>query len=269
MRISAFCASAFLCGSLLAANKDPGDLLHRIREKMTIYLAQLPNYTCREVIDRTVRHGSVDIFRPVDEIRLAVAFVGGRELYAKDARHRFEETGPEKFTSGGSIANGSFGTHARILFGGDSAEFHYGGEEKLNHRKAYRFDFSVPLAASQYQLRGAGVAELVPYHGSIWADEQTLDLMQIKVEVTRIPPALKLAQVEQVMRYDRIKIGGSSFLLPRKAELLTEDIYGNAARNSTKFDQCQEFVGDSIVRYGPVVREMPGAESADRAADPR
>lgn len=55
-------------------------------------LARLPNYTCRQTIDRMTRRGGpARPFQPVDSTRFEVAFLDGREYYARPGEERLSE----------------------------------------------------------------------------------------------------------------------------------------------------------------------------------
>src|SRR5690348_8335124 len=57
-------------------------LLPRIRLHMQQRLSDVPNYTCRETIERSWRAPKGKQFHQIDRLLLEVAQVGGRELLA-------------------------------------------------------------------------------------------------------------------------------------------------------------------------------------------
>ena len=68
--------AAALCGPARGA-----DTLPRIREKMAEVLLRQPNYTCTETIERT-RQMVGSRTRIEDTLRMEVALVGGKEMFA-------------------------------------------------------------------------------------------------------------------------------------------------------------------------------------------
>ena len=71
--------------------EDPEVLLQRIRTRMSEHLAQLPNYTCHQVVDRLIRRANSGSLDRVDTVEFEVAFVGRKELFSKTGGSRFEE----------------------------------------------------------------------------------------------------------------------------------------------------------------------------------
>ena len=71
---------ALLAMQMLPA--EHAELLARIRNHMADNLAHLPNYTCRETIERVWAPAASRNFTLGDRLRLEVAYVSGRELYA-------------------------------------------------------------------------------------------------------------------------------------------------------------------------------------------
>ena len=106
--------------ALAAPQPDPGVapevLLARIRLRMKDNLERLPNYTCRQTIERSQRLSSSRRFRLVDAIRLEVALVGGKELFAWPGETSFQDREISQLVSGGAIGNGDFALHARSVF---------------------------------------------------------------------------------------------------------------------------------------------------------
>ena len=57
-------------------------LLARIKVKMAENLKGLPNYTCLQTIERSTRDAGNRRYRPLDTVRVEVALVDGKELFA-------------------------------------------------------------------------------------------------------------------------------------------------------------------------------------------
>jgi hypothetical protein len=236
----------------------PEALLDGIRQKMAENLARLPNYTCRQTIERTVRPASSRRFQEWDTLRLEVAFVGGKELYAWPGATRFEEKSIHEMVGGGTVGSGNFALHAAAIFRTKEPIFTGCTEDSTQERRAIRCDFRVPRDKSAYIIRTGARQDLVGYHGSFWADAATLDLMRLEVDADDIPPELKVSKASDRMVYGRMRIGDSSFLLPQSSELSMVDEAGNENRNRTRFDQCRQYLGESVVTFAePVSTPVP------------
>jgi|SRR5579872_1041319 len=235
--------------------------LAKIRQRMLANLARQPNYTCVETVERSHRPAPTRKFQMVDTIRLEVALVEGKEMFGWPGAKKFEETDLRNLVSTGAIGNGNFANHARAIFGGSNATFDFRGSDAFG----IRYDFRVPLMLSGYKLRTQKGDAIVGYHGSIWADPDSLDVRRLEVFADDIPAQLGLATAADRMDYARLKIGDGDFLLPAFSELSMVDLNGSENRNQVRFTSCRQFSGESVLTFGdappPDVPPAPVAES--------
>ena len=85
MRVLSILAASALC----VRAQDPA-LLSHIREKMAGILLRQPNYTCTETVERT-RQSVGNHSRIEDTMRLEVALVDGKEMFAWPGSKQFED----------------------------------------------------------------------------------------------------------------------------------------------------------------------------------
>jgi hypothetical protein len=104
---------------------------------------------------------------------------------------------------------------------------------------------------------------VVGYHGTFWADEETLDLVRLEAEADDVPADVGVAVNRDVMEYGRVRIGESDFLLPVASELVMTDSQGNESRNTAQFAGCRQYAGASVIRFD----DAPA--SAETAAVPQ
>ena len=78
---------------LLAADDAASIRIARIRSQMARNLERLPNYTCTQTIERSIRPARTRRFQLIDTIRLEVALVNGRELFAWPGSGKFDDRG--------------------------------------------------------------------------------------------------------------------------------------------------------------------------------
>lgn len=230
-------------------------LLARIRYQMTENLRRLPNYTCLETVERTRRPkgGRAQV---VDTLRLEVALVEGKEMFAWPGAKRFEDRDLRELVTTGTFGNGNFAIHARIVFESPVPTFVYRGREPLGNSAAERWDFRVARAVSGYTLRVNQRAGIVGYHGSFWADPETLDVRRLEVFADDIPKELGAESSTDRIDYARLPIGGEAFLLPVESVLgmtMPEGEYHNFVR----FTHCRQYTGESRLRFTEEIREDP------------
>jgi hypothetical protein len=242
---------------LLAAPLLPGqstDLLPRIRQKMTEVLLRQPNYTCTETVERS-RQASGSRAKIEDTLRLEVALVDGKEMFAWPGSKQFEDHKLEDLVTTGMFGNGNFAIYARILFLSNVAVFQDRGETELDGRPARRYDFRVARATSGHWLKVNDRQALVGFHGSFYADPVTLDLRRVEVVAEDIPPELGLTASETSVDYSRRRIGEEMYLLPAESRVMMEMPEG-VNRNWVRFADCRRFSGESTLLFDdPILTE--------------
>ncbi len=264
MRIAAFMAGALM---LRAQTAPPTELeaFVRIRQRMAYHLSHQPNYTCLETIERYVRNPAGPP-KLVDTVRLEVALVDGREMFGWPGSRSFDDSDLTTMVTGGAVSTGDFGSHARALFTGRAANFHYRGQVNFQGREAIRVDYDVPQMLSGYEIRVDSAKARVAYHGSFYADASTFDMMRIEVIVDNPPLVLKLNSASDVIEYAIAHIAGGDFLLPSRSELSMIRLTGVENSNRVTFTNCREFTGESTLTFEDSSRAAPEtAPAAPRA----
>jgi len=225
-------------------------LLNRIRLQMTDNLARLPNYTCLQTIERMTRKPESRRFAFVDMVRLEVALVNGNELFSWPGAGKFEDIEIGDLVSGGAIGNGNFALHARSVFLSSAPEFRYLGLLNRGDTPLHAWSYRVDVRHSGYTLRVGQMEAIVGYHGTFWADPNTLDLVRLEVQADDIPGRLQLSAAGDAIEYQRVPIGGETFLLPRSSEMeLVSALNHGASTNRTRFSSCRQYTGESVLSF--------------------
>ena len=246
---------ALLCaGAVLGADSPlvPPEMatLGLIKAHMAGILARQPDYTCTQQIERSSRLAPNHQYELRDMLRLDVALVGGKELYAWPGAPKFDDTElTDMAPPGGAIGTGNFATHARAVFASGAPRFTYAGIVPYDGRSAYRYTFVVPQIVSGWRVKVNGDEAIVGYHGSFLADSKTLDVVRLEVVADDIPERLGLKSTDDAMEYRRRRIGDGDFLLPMASELRMIDSNGNESRNRAKFTACRQFSGESVLTF--------------------
>jgi hypothetical protein len=274
-KLAAFALAARLLGGQDTA-LDPAVLqLAKIKTHMMETLTRQPNYTCLETVERWQRNAVARQFSFIDRLRMEVALVDGKELFAWPGSQRFEDRDLTEWVPSGTFGSGEFATHSRVVFGTNAASFEPRGEQNLSisnlsissasisnqeKRPAVRFDFTVPQLVSGYRIRSGAAREVVGYHGSFYVEPQSLDLMRLEVFADDLPASLKLKSVSDRMDYARVRIGEGDFLLPESSEVVLADLNGHEDRNQLRFSACRQYTGQSKLSFGEV--EATSTETA-------
>ena len=217
-------------------------------------LTELPNYTCLETIERSSRASLAAEFKTGDTIRIEVAEVDGKEMFALPGQP-FEKADPSAFVKGGTMASGFFASFSTALFIKESATSTFARDEEVNGRKFSRYDFQVSYLSSGYTISSLNQSVVVAYHGSFWAEGETLDVVHLRNAADAIPPALGLRDAEFEIEYQKVRIGRSEALLPRRVGLLVTEFSGVQRRNITTFSHCHQYASQSVLTFDEPARK--------------
>lgn len=265
-------AACLLC--CLAAAQEPYDsmqplkpetiLLARIRNVVSENLSRLPDFTCLQTIERSQRLPGTKRYRFVDNIRLEVALVEGKELYAWPGSPKFEERELRDMVGGGAIGTGDFALHAKSIYLGDSARFTYQGTEELRGRKVHVFHYRVPMEASRYLMRIEKAEGPVGYQGHVYNDAETLEMARIEIHIDEVPPYLPLKEGHKVIDYAPMEIGGMRHVLPTSMEMTLVDLNGGENRNRAVFSGCKQYLGESrLIFEEPPPQDQPAEPAVE------
>ena len=238
-------------------SSEPEGLLDRIKQKLASDLGALPDYTCKQTIQRWRRGKDTAGWEKLDTLKVDVAFIKGNEQYGWDGS-KLGDKELRQITGRGSIGTGSFALHARNIFLRKPPEFSYAGEAPLaDGRKALRYDFQVDHEASSYLVRIDTHEARAAFRGAFWVHPETLDLIKLAIEAEEVP-GTPVASVSDTMEYTRVDIAGRQVLLPKAAELIVAESNGDQNRNLTQLTSCRQYAVESKLSFGP----EPSATSA-------
>ncbi len=232
--------------------------LGHIKAHVQEILSKIPDYTCLQTIERSRRLPRTRRFQLLDTLRLEVALVNGRELFAWPGAGRFDDREIGQFV-GGTIGNGNFALHARSVFFGHVPRYEYAGEVTVDDKRAHRYNFFIPRFQSGFTLRVEKLQGVAGYHGYFEVEAQSFDLLTLAIETDDIPEHLPIAGAKDTMRYARALIGEKEFLLPKSSELILTDMEGNENRNRVTFTGCRQYTGESVITFAdpPPTSETP------------
>ena len=212
----------------------------------------VPNYTCTETLYREQLKPPGKTFQQLDLVKLEVAKVGHKEVFAWPGAGKFEETPIAEFLGGGGlIADGVFSLFAADLFVHGAGNLSYRGPEDFGGRKAVRIDYVVGSLRANFSLTTKEGSAVVSYSGSFWVDPVSLDLIRLVVNADGIPDRLRLSGVRITIDYR----GDNA--VPESAVLEMRKTTGEVSRDQIRFTNCRKFAGDATIVFDPA--ETPAA----------
>ena len=222
------------------------DLAH-IQRTMGDELRRLPNYTCAETIDRYKAQGTEKL-RRIDQLRLNVAVVNRKELYAWPGGD-FEDISLPDMVHNGFIADGSFSTMAHTVFANRGVRTSFVEERTQQVRRLMRYRFTVSAAVANWDIRLGSVAAQVGASGWFEADASTLDVTTLEIGAEDLPPWLLTRSLVQTTQYARVTIGSREVLLPRVTEMRSESFAGEKLYNHTVIGDCREYGSQTTITF--------------------
>jgi hypothetical protein len=234
----------------LSGPSPESSLLAEVRGKMLDLLANQPNYTCLETVERT-RQAPGGGSQVEDTLRLEVALVDGKEMFAWPGAKQFEDKDIRELVSTGMFGNGNYGIYARMLFNAGGPNFEYRGQVPLFGTELSRYDFRVHVSRSGYHLSVGTNEAVTGFHGSVYLEPGKADLRRLEVVADDIPAQLGLSSSEDRVDYARTWIGDEEFLLPVESalQMASKD---SISRNRTRFSGCRKFTGESSLIFDDV-----------------
>ncbi|MDX2153677.1 MAG: hypothetical protein SFV54_23240 [Bryobacteraceae bacterium] len=236
--------------------------LNRIRAKMAATLTHLPNYTCTQTVERSSRPGPSRRFRLEDTLRIEVAFVDGREMFAWPGESKFEEKSLEELSQKGSFGTGTFAGFASNVFRSDAPTFRYEGEDVVDGRRTHRYGYEVPQFRSTFLMRVNTLKGIAGYRGSFWSDADTDEVLRLSIEAFDIPPQLDIQASTDLIEYQKVPIGGVPYLLPKTAELTMVGSRGVESKNLVRLTNCRQYAGESTLIFDEAPESGPTSTPA-------
>ncbi len=237
----------------VAATAMPQDLppevvvLARIKQHISEEMARLPNYTCLQTMNRFTGSPTQREMKQLDTVRLEVIYSDHKEWFGSPGARNLNVNNPAAFVGDGLIGFGQFAIGLHNVLGG--AHFDYHGKEVYAGRAAIRYDFQFPRQPGAFEVTVKGGSGSVGEKGSMWVDEESLDLIRMELNADNIPSYIPLAEQKTSVDYARMRIGDSEALMPQQSDvwLMTSD--GLTDYNHLEFTHCRAYSAESVISF--------------------
>ncbi len=233
--------------------------------------ARINDYTCTELITRSISDGTPLRVRTLDRFRLQVAVIGGRERFSWPGA-AFERDDPRDIVGGGLTGVGDFAGFSRSVFSSDGTDFTTGEEEVRDQKPTIRYDYTVPRKASIYRLGSGTESAVVDYGGSFWVDPLTERVVALKVEVDQrrnnIPAALDMFDVKTMLEFNAVRPVGEELPFPTSSTLTVVHFRNSlVTSNHIEFTGCRQYSAESSIQFGVPDAVKPVAPAAKPAGE--
>jgi hypothetical protein len=218
-------------------------LIDRAREAAFEFSEKLPNFICQEVMSRFTQRGREEM--SLDVVSADVIYDDAHETYRNvKINERPTDRGMQEI--GGSWSTGEFAsTLLELLHPDTNAQFRSGGASSISGFSAQVYDFTVQRENSHWIIQSGSQTLTPAYGGSVWVDPKTARVLRIEMQARNIPSDFPMDTLESTVDYSYVTIGGTSFLLPVRAESLgCERGTSECRHNIIDFRNYHEFKAD-------------------------
>jgi len=216
-------------------------LIERARDAAFEFSQKLPNFICQEIMSRYTQRGR-EQETSLDVVSADVIYDDGHESYRNvKINDRSTDRGMQEI--GGAWSTGEFASTLLELFHPDTrAQFRAGGASSISGVSAQVYDFEVRSENSHWVVQSGSQTVTPAYGGSVWIDPKTARVLRIEMQARSLPPDFPTDTVESSVDYSYVSIGGTSVLLPVRAESLGCERGVNECRHNTiDFRNYHEF----------------------------
>ena len=245
---------------LSAQSELPKDVIQlaQLRREVGKSLETLDNYTCVETVEREERKDARRRFQHVDTVNVEVAVVKDRELYSWPGGKEFEDRDVADMVGAGMISTGSFRSVIKTVLLNNVSTIRFHGDEEILGHRALRWDYTIPLNLSRWDVQIEGRAGRVSETGSFWADGETMGLLRLETVANDIPPDLRVTTIKETVDYSRMRVRSQDLLLPQSVETSATKLNGVESQNRIEFSHCREFRGAAELSFNkPASIERP------------
>lgn len=263
---------ALVIAALDAQSTDPQALLEKVRSKVSSTVQRAPRYSCVETIERfwyanrkpvlpgcdTDRPPEVNERNLVksDRLRLDVAVGSGQEIFSWHGQKRFQTEEIDRLVTAGPISSGTYFSFLSSVFLEGSANIDFRGFHNEGGKQFAIFEYSVPADQSKFETRIDSGKEVMGYHGKFAVDSTTGSLDQLDIVADEIPKSARVCTFDLKAHYGMVSLNGAEFQLPRHVDMDITDPNHEHTRTVTRYQECRQFLGESIVHFDSTTSEI-------------
>jgi len=225
-------------------------ILAEITQKALDYTKSLPNFICAQVTTRSFDPSGTESWHQADKIQEQLSYVDGKEDYKVVLVNNLPVANMKHEKLGGITSSGEFGTMLYQIFAPQTqTRFDWERWATLRGKRMYVFSFRVEQPNSDYSIyhQPSGRTIVAGYHGLIYADAETRQIMRIKMDCDGLE-AFPINQVSLTLDYAPTLISEQSFVLPMAAEVRSRE-GKSLGKNVMQFSLYRKFGADATITF--------------------
>jgi hypothetical protein len=245
-------------------------ILDEITEHALNYTENLPNFICTQIVRRHIDPSGTGSYSLDDTILEQLTFFDKKETYKVSMVNNRAVTNTDHNKLGGATSSGEFGSMLREVFDRNShTSFDWAKWATLRGKRMYVFNFKIEQQYSKYSIyhEPSGRRIVSGYHGLIYADAETKQVMKITMDCDTIPADFPIQDVDLALDYDVQAVGEQAHLLPLKSEMHSRE-GKNLSWNETEFRAYRKFGTESSITFDTSLDPIPEDQLKEQPVKP-
>lgn len=230
---------------------DPDPVLKHVRETEAAMDRALPNFLCREVVQRYEDTAGLNQWELQDTLSAEVLYSHRTGETYRDIRVNGRPTRSSWRDLSGDISTGEFGSLLHSLLSNPDAAFQFVKEANVDGMAAREYSFHVGRAQSDWKILSDYQFIIPRYSGRVWFDRDGKHVLRIERKAEGIPSEFPLSSVEAEINFAEVRLGSSeTYLLPTQAETRVCIRGGHrCSRKTIDFREYKQFTGESKITF--------------------
>lgn len=245
-------------------------VIREVRDYAANYSKSLPDFICTQVTRKYVDPSGKEFWGLEATITEHVTYFDQQEHYKLTLVNNQYVDLPHE-SVGGASSSGEFGSLLRLTLGRKAdALIEFDHWATLRKRRTYVFSYSISSGNSDYSIVWEKTQRIiVGYRGLIYVDKETHQVLRVTLQATEIPPSFPVQEAGTKLDFDYADIGGSTFLLPLRAEIrMRHDRV--LSRNVIEFRLYRKFSADAKISFdAPTPDALPDDQTKEQAEPPK
>jgi hypothetical protein len=240
-----------IAGALAPPPAEQQRIWDAVASRARAYVANLPNFLCRQTTRRAVDPRGKNEWQDMDIIDELLTYSDGQESYIP-IKKAAEAHNAEGLRKKGVSSRGEMGGAFAAIFG-EKVGAQYSWKAWAEHRgeRVLVFSYTVPHASSVYGLNWEGrfKGKTFWHHtpgieGEVFLHPETFAIRRITLRTTGVPTDFPLQEAQHEIDYEFQRIGEFDFLLPIRG-VLTTRAGRRLIRNELEFTGYRKWSAES------------------------
>jgi hypothetical protein len=247
--------------------EEQQEIISQTREYAANYSTKLPNFICTQVTRQYYDRTGTESWSTAATVMEHLTYFDQQEHYkVMMVNNSYVDLAHDSV--GGATSAGDFGSMLRVTLARKAeAVIEFDHWATLRGKRCYVFSYSITSGNSDYSIRWEkDMRIIVGYHGLIYVDKDTHQVLRIALEADNIPPSFPVQEARETLDYDYVEISGQPFMLPLKAVVrMRHDKY--LTKNEIEFRLYRKFSADAEIKFDTVTPD-PLPEDKEQAPKP-